>query len=100
MAGLGIHKKGHGKEKIQGHKVHHHKAKDLQMGDQMDQHPMTSPVHPDLTSMAGGPSMPSSTEAASADINPMAGATQDASAMGGSSAGASPFKKGGRVKRK
>ena len=100
MAGLGIHKKGHGKEKIQGHKVHHHKAKDLHMGDQMDQHPMTSPIHPDLSSMAGAQGAPSATEAAQANINPMAGATSDASAMGASPAGASAFKKGGRVRRK
>jgi hypothetical protein len=86
MAGLGKHIKGHGKEKIQGHKVDHHKAKDVSQGDQMMQSPMTSPVHPDLSSLAGGPTSPVATEAAHADVSPMA------------SMGAAPgMKKGGRA---
>jgi hypothetical protein len=90
MAGLGKHIKGHGKEKIQGHKVDHHKAKDVSAGAQLSAMPMTSPIHPDLNSMAGGPSMPSATDAAQANINPMAGETQDMSAPQG-------LKKGGRA---
>jgi hypothetical protein len=87
MAGLGKHIKGHGKEKIQGHKVEHHKAKDIQMGAQMDQTPMTSPIHPDLASMAGDQGAPSTTEAAQANVPSMP-------------SGMPAMKKGGRVKKK
>ena len=89
MAKLGIHKRGSGVEKLFGQGVSHHKAADLHMGDQMDQHPMTSPIHPDLSSMAGGPSAPSSTDAANASVPSSGG-------MGGMPG----LKKGGMVKGK
>ena len=90
MAGLGKHLRGHRKEKVIGDSVSHHKVKDLHMGEQMQNAPMTSPVHPDLSSMAGGPSAPSSTDAASASI-PSGGMSAPS---GGSPMG---LKKGGRA---
>ena len=91
MAGLGKHLRGHRKEKVIGDSVSHHKVKDLHMGDQMQNSPMTSPVHPDLSSMAGGPSAPSSTDAASASI-PSGGMSAPSAPSGGSPMG---LKKGG-----
>jgi hypothetical protein len=91
MAGLGKHLRGHRKERVIGDSVSHHKVKDLQMGDQMQNAPMTSPVHPDLSSMAGGPSAPSSTDAASASI-PSGGMSAPSAPSGGSPMG---LKKGG-----
>jgi len=91
MAGLGKHLRGHRKEKVIGDSVSHHKVKDLHMGDQMQNAPMTSPVHPDLSSMAGGPSAPSSTDAASASI-PSGGMSAPSAPSGGSPMG---LKKGG-----
>ena len=91
MAGLGKHLRGHRKEKVIGDSVSHHKVKDLHMGEQMQNAPMTSPVHPDLSSMAGGPSAPSSTDAASASI-PSGGMSAPSAPSGGSPMG---LKKGG-----
>jgi len=91
MAGLGKHLRGHRKEKVIGDSVSHHKVKDLHMGDQMQNAPMTSPVHPDLSSMAGGPFAPSSTDAASASI-PSGGMSAPSAPSGGSPMG---LKKGG-----
>jgi len=91
MAGLGKHLRGHRKERVIGDSVSHHKVKDLHMGDQMQNSPMTSPVHPDLSSMAGGPSAPSSTDAASASI-PSGGMSAPSAPSGGSPMG---LKKGG-----
>ena len=93
MAGLGKHLRGHRKERVIGDSVSHHKVKDLHMGDQMQNSPMTSPVHPDLSSMAGGPSAPSSTDAASASI-PSGGMSAPSAPSGGSPMG---LKKGGRA---
>jgi hypothetical protein len=93
MAGLGKHLRGHRKERVIGDSVSHHKVKDLHMGDQMQNAPMTSPVHPDLSSMAGGPSAPSSTDAASASI-PSGGMSAPS---GGSPMG---LKKGGMALKK
>ena len=93
MAGLGKHLRGHRKERVIGDSVSHHKVKDLHMGDQMQNSPMTSPVHPDLSSMAGGPSAPSSTDAASASI-PSGGMSAPS---GGSPMG---LKKGGMALKK
>ena len=93
MAGLGKHLRGHRKEKVIGDSVSHHKVKDLHMGEQMQNAPMTSPVHPDLSSMAGGPSAPSSTDAASASI-PSGGMSAPSAPSGGSPMG---LKKGGRA---
>jgi len=53
MARLGIHKRGHGLEKMLGQSVAHKKPRDLHTGDQMEPHPMTSEVHPDISSLAG-----------------------------------------------
>ena len=94
MAGLGKHLRGHRKEKVIGDSVSHHKVKDLHMGDQMQNSPMTSPVHPDLSSMAGGPSAPSSTDAASASIpsGGMSAPSAPSAPSGGSPMG---LKKGG-----
>jgi len=94
MAGLGKHLRGHRKEKVIGDSVSHHKVKDLHMGDQMQNAPMTSPVHPDLSSMAGGPSAPSSTDAASASIpsGGMSAPSAPSAPSGGSPMG---LKKGG-----
>ena len=94
MAGLGKHLRGHRKERVIGDSVSHHKVKDLHMGDQMQNSPMTSPVHPDLSSMAGGPSAPSSTDAASASI-PSGGMSAPSAPSGGSPMG---LKKGGSAK--
>jgi hypothetical protein len=99
MAKLGVHKRGHGKEKILGESVHHHKAKDLHTGDQMQPHPMTSEVHPDISSLAG-PDM--SGQASTAGAPYMGGNSVDSS---GTTAAAGPsapsgFKRGGKVKRK
>ena len=91
MAGLGKHLRGHRKERVIGDSVSHHKVKDLHMGEQMQNAPMTSPVHPDLSSMAGGPSAPSSTDAASASI-PSGGMSAPSAPSGGSPMG---LKKGG-----
>jgi len=91
MAKLGIHKKGHGLEKLYGSSVSHHKAKDLFKDDgQMNQHPMTSEVHPDISSLAG-PDM--SNQASTAGAPYMGGNSVDSS---GTTAAAG-FKKGGRV---
>ena len=94
MAGLGKHLRGHRKEKVIGDSVSHHKVKDLHMGEQMQNAPMTSPVHPDLSSMAGGPSAPSSTDAASASIpsGGMSAPSAPSAPSGGSPMG---LKKGG-----
>jgi len=94
MAGLGKHLRGHRKERVIGDSVSHHKVKDLHMGDQMQNSPMTSPVHPDLSSMAGGPSAPSSTDAASASIpsGGMSAPSAPSAPSGGSPMG---LKKGG-----
>ena len=96
MAGLGKHLRGHRKERVIGDSVSHHKVKDLHMGDQMQNAPMTSPVHPDLSSMAGGPSAPSSTDAASASI-PSGGMSAPSAPSGGSPMG---LKKGGMALKK
>ena len=97
MAGLGKHLRGHRKERVIGDSVSHHKVKDLHMGDQMQNSPMTSPVHPDLSSMAGGPSAPSSTDAASASIpsGGMSAPSAPSAPSGGSPMG---LKKGGSAK--
>ena len=94
MAGLGKHLRGHRKERVIGDSVSHHKVKDLHMGEQMQNAPMTSPVHPDLSSMAGGPSAPSSTDAASASIpsGGMSAPSAPSAPSGGSPMG---LKKGG-----
>ena len=91
MAKLGVHKRGHGKEKLLKESVHHHKPKDLHTGDQMKPHPMTSEVHPDITSLAG-PDM--SNQASTAGSPYMGGNSVDSS---GTTAAAG-FKKGGSVK--
>ena len=94
MAKLGIHKKGHGLEKLYGSTVSHHKAKDLfKDAGQMDQHPMTSEVHPDIASLAGSDmSKQSSTTGAPY----MGGNSVDSS---GTTAAAG-FKKGGMALKK
>ena len=109
MAKLGIHKRGSGIEKLYGSSVSHHKPKDLNKGDQIGQHPMTSPIHPNLASLAGGPTGPASTEAAQSSVPTDGGDTSgmsstpsmssDGSSMSsdGSSAGGMGLKKGGRV---
>ena len=92
MAKLGIHKKGHGLEKLYGSSVSHHKTKDLFKDDgQMNQPPMTSEVHPDISSLAG-PDM--SNQASTAGSPYMGGNSVDSS---GTTAAAG-FKKGGSVK--
>lgn len=83
MAKLGVHKKGHGKEKLLGQSVAHKKARDLHTGDQMQPHPMTSEVHPDISSLAGP------------DMSGQA-STQGSPYMGGMSVG---MKKGGSVSK-
>lgn len=93
MAKLGVHKRGHGKEKLLKESVHHHKPKDLHTGDQMKPHPMTSEVHPDITSLAG-PDM--SNQASTAGSPYMGGNSVDSS---GTTAAAG-FKKGGMVLKK
>jgi hypothetical protein len=93
MAKLGIHKRGHGKEKILGEAVHHHKVKDLHTGDQMQPHPMTSEVHPDIASLAG-PDM--SDQASTKGSTYMGGNSVDSS---GTTAAAG-FKKGGMALKK
>ena len=96
MAGLGKHLRGHRKERVIGDTVSHKPIKRLSMpatGD-MKQPDMTSPVHPDLASMAGGPSAPSSTDAASASI-PSGGMSAPSAPSGGSPMG---LKKGGSAK--
>jgi hypothetical protein len=90
MARLGIHKKGHGLEKLLGQAVAHKKPKDLHTGDQMEPHPMTSEVPPDIASLAG-PDM--SNQASTAGAPYMGGNSVDSS---GTTAAAG-FKKGGRV---
>ena len=105
MAKLGIHKRGHGKEKLMGDSVSHHPAKDAfnESAGSLNS-PITSPVHPDLTSMAGGPSMPSSTPAADSNMSSIASSPSMASAPEMGAAPSTPaasgmgFKKGGRVK--
>ena len=93
MAKLGVHKKGHGLEKLYGSSVSHHKAKDLFKDDgQMNQHPMTSEVHPDISSLAG-PDM--SNQASTSGSPYMGGNSVDSS---GTTAAAG-FKKGGKVKK-
>ena len=95
MAGLGKHLRGHRKERVIGDTVSHKPIKRLSMpatGD-MKQPDMTSPIHPDLASMAGGPSAPSSTDAASASI-PSGGMSAPSAPSGGSPMG---LKKGGRA---
>ena len=81
MAKLGVHKKGHGKEKLLGQSVAHKKPKDLHTGDQMQSPEMTSEIHPDISSLAGP------------DMSGQA-STQGSPYMGGMSVG---MKKGGRV---
>jgi len=93
MAKLGIHKRGHGKEKILGESVSHHKQKDLHTGDQMQPHPMTSEVHPDIASLAG----PDMSGQASTKGSPYMGGNSVDSSETTASAG---FKKGGMVKGK
>ena len=99
MAKLGIHKRGHGKEKLMGDSVSHHPAKDAfnESAGSLNS-PMTSPVHPDLTSMAGGPSMPSSTPAADSNMSSMASSPEMGAAPSTPAASGMGFKKGGRVK--
>ena len=99
MAKLGIHKRGHGKEKLMGDSVSHHPAKDAfnESAGSLNS-PITSPVHPDLTSMAGGPSMPSSTPAADSNMSSMASSPEMGAAPSTPAASGMGFKKGGRVK--
>ena len=93
MAGLGKHLRGHRKERVIGDTVSHKPIKRLSMpatGD-MKQPDMTSPVHPDLASMAGGPSGPSNVGSANADIS-SSGISAPSAPSGGSPMG---LKKGG-----
>ena len=92
MAKLGIHKRGSGIEKLYGSSVSHHKPKDLNKGDQIGQHPMTSPIHPNLASLAGGPTGPASTEAAQSSAPVPAAAGRAAITAGSSSAGSKLLK--------
>jgi hypothetical protein len=96
MAGLGKHLRGHRKERVIGDTVSHKPIKRLSMpatGD-MKQPDMTSPVHPDLASMAGGPSGPSNVGSANADIS-SSGMSAPSAPSGGSPMG---LKKGGIAK--
>jgi hypothetical protein len=98
MAGLGKHLRGHRKERVIGDTVSHKPIKRLSMpatGD-MKQPDMTSPVHPDLASMAGGPSGPSNVGSANADISSSAPSAPSAPS------GESPMglKKGGMALKK
>ena len=99
MAKLGVHKRGHGLEKLLGQAVAHKKPKDLHMGNQMEPHPMTSEVPPDISSLAG-PDM--SNQASTSGSPYMGGNSVDSS---GTTAAAGPsapsgFKRGGKAKRK
>jgi hypothetical protein len=93
MARLGIHKRGHGLEKMLGQSVAHKKPRDLHTSDQMEPHPMTSEVHPDISSLAG----PDMSGQASTKGSPyMGGMSVDSS---GTTASAG-FKKGGMALKK
>jgi len=93
MARLGIHKRGHGLEKMLGQSVAHKKPRDLHTGDQMQPHPMTSEVHPDISSLAG-PNMSGQTSTTGAPY--MGGNSVDSS---GTTATAG-MKKGGMALKK
>jgi hypothetical protein len=100
MAKLGIHKRGHGKEQLHKQSVSHHSAKDAFSGMGL-QTPMTSPVHPDLNSLAGGPTAPSSTQASDSDVSaptPAASAPEMGASPGTPATSGMGFKKGGSVK--